>query len=580
MINQSQIDQVDSWIAKNSGSDDPKIQSQVAEFTEIVAKSKTKLKAENQRLSVQSAKQDRYGADLTQAAAQGASFGFADEIQGAGAAVGSWFDPNQSMGDAYTQTRDKVRGTNEDFRKSNPKASLAAEAAGGFVGGGLGVLKAAGLAGKVGRVKGAATAGSSLVHGARVGATQGAAYGVGASDAETLSGNVADAAGGAITGGVLGGAMGLAGGKIAAMAATKSERASLKLMDEALPTSKNLKDKAQKFYDAIGESDVSITKGSAELMRANMKLDKGFIKEFDSKLHTEVRNVLKIMDEQISEGNLKFSQIERYRKNLKAISGNPIGNEQQAAYAIAKYIDDFVGNVSPKSITGTLNDEGAALVGLLADKAGSKSMSSAQKIAEGFKVARSDWRKHKKVELISEVYRKADAAENTDEAVALGMRAIHDGIGKKYKGLFSVDEQKLLLKSTKGGVRDALGFTTKFFQGLGGSNLPGSGVLKGIGWRTAAKLTKVNTRKLDRAIRSGSDPQLIARLYIKSHPKGSRDAAVLAKNLKNSSPEQLARLGKQFKEETIQRAVKIAMASGTVAGLTGKQYTEYTNQGQ
>jgi hypothetical protein len=241
-------------------------------------------------------------------------------------------------------------------------------------------------------------------------------------------------------------------------------------------------------------------------------------------------------------------------------------------------VDEYVGTVPAKAIKGTFNDSGKSLVKLLDNTAAGKNASSAQKIAAGFTKARSNWKKHKKTELVREAWRSAAAKGNVDDAVEVEMSAIHTQIGNRYKGLFTPAEEKLLLKSTKGGVRGALGFTTKLFQGLGGSNLPGSGVLKGIGYRTSAKLTKVQTRLLEKAIRNGSDPQFVAREYIKMTPKAQRDPAKLAEILKNSSPAQLKKLEKKFKEETIQRAIRIALGSGKAGGVVTQQYAQEINR--
>ncbi len=82
-------------------------------------------------------------------AAQGATLGFADEIGGAAGALGGLYtgmDPRKLM-DAYSQTRDKLRGGISEAQEANPKSYLAGNVAGGFASQavpGLGIAKGTG----------------------------------------------------------------------------------------------------------------------------------------------------------------------------------------------------------------------------------------------------------------------------------------------------------------------------------------------------------------------------------------------------------------------------------------------------
>jgi len=147
---------------------------------------------------------------LGRQAAQGATFGFADELEaGARSALG----PRD-----YRTVRDEIRGEDAEFVRNNPGKALAANLVGGVVTGGvLGAaakgtgaiargLTASGLAPKA---DAAATLGQRMLQTAKVGGVAGAVGGAGVSDAETAAGVVGDAALGAGIGAGAGSAFGL-----------------------------------------------------------------------------------------------------------------------------------------------------------------------------------------------------------------------------------------------------------------------------------------------------------------------------------------------------------------------------------
>ncbi len=121
--------------------------------------------------------------------AQGASFGFADEIE---AAARSLFDDRD-----YTDIRDDIRSQNKAYRDANVAEALALETAGAFAIPGLGTsfglaraLPAMSKAGRLGTMAG-------------VGSIEGGVAGIGASEADTFGGVMRDAAFPAAAGAVL-----------------------------------------------------------------------------------------------------------------------------------------------------------------------------------------------------------------------------------------------------------------------------------------------------------------------------------------------------------------------------------------
>jgi len=123
-----------------------------------------------------------YAKGLARQGAQGASFGFADEIEAGLRSMG---------GRPYKEIRNEVRDDNATFARENPLASIAANVVGGVATGG-GLLKAASVAPKVGRALSAtgllpkasatATMAQRIGQGVKAGAAAGAVGGAGVAE--------------------------------------------------------------------------------------------------------------------------------------------------------------------------------------------------------------------------------------------------------------------------------------------------------------------------------------------------------------------------------------------------------------
>ena len=146
--------------------------------------------------------------DTGRAAAQGATFGFADEAE---AGVRSLL-PDGMGGGNYKTLRDAIRATNEQFNTNHPIASLAANIAGGLATGGgamaaaKGTGRVAGLARMLApEVSATTTTGQRVLQGARVGAAFGGLAGAGGANemADVPKAVVVNAIGGGVLGGGL-----------------------------------------------------------------------------------------------------------------------------------------------------------------------------------------------------------------------------------------------------------------------------------------------------------------------------------------------------------------------------------------
>lgn len=142
--------------------------------------------------------------ERARAMAQGATFGFADEIL---AGLQAPFGPG-SMGENYDAALQQERGVLKQYKKDYPLSSAAYEVGGAILpalltGGGSTAVSAARAGGVVG----------GLARGAISGAKAGAAYGFGTGEGGAMK-RVAGMGAGAAYGGLAGGALGAAGGAL------------------------------------------------------------------------------------------------------------------------------------------------------------------------------------------------------------------------------------------------------------------------------------------------------------------------------------------------------------------------------
>ena len=133
--------------------------------------------------------------DRVNAAGQGLSFGFADEIGSAMAAAVASLGSDASFSDIYASMMESEKAKRDAYKKSHPKEAIALEIAGGLATGGAGVGRAAATT----AAKKALPKAASLAKGGGVAATEGAIQGFGSTD-----GSLKDRLSGAKTGAAFG----------------------------------------------------------------------------------------------------------------------------------------------------------------------------------------------------------------------------------------------------------------------------------------------------------------------------------------------------------------------------------------
>lgn len=174
--------------------------------------------------SGESVKPKNYSGDIqsgAMTALQGAGLGFMDELAGVGGAIaGKAFNlagigDNKSFAEDYKTIRDQYRGDVAQFAKENPKSALALQIGG--------ALPTALASAPMAAVKSAGML-PAAYGAAKVGGAYGAAGGLGASEADTIGGMVADTAKGAGLGAVTGGALQPVGTAMGAVGSNIAQR--------------------------------------------------------------------------------------------------------------------------------------------------------------------------------------------------------------------------------------------------------------------------------------------------------------------------------------------------------------------
>lgn len=199
--------------------------------------------------------------------AQGATFGFADELGGLGGGIRALFDPNMSFREGYDQTRGDMLADVEAQRERDPNAALGMEIAGGLLSG-----------------VGAGRAGLTLLHSARptvasvAGRTAlestayGALYGIGTGDTlvERLTGGAEQGAFGFGVGTLFGIPLGWAVGR----AARSASRAAGTPLDEInaarIPNDHPLRQEVNQLYGQMRQAGITLDPASVNSLRTRL----------------------------------------------------------------------------------------------------------------------------------------------------------------------------------------------------------------------------------------------------------------------------------------------------------------------
>lgn len=269
----------------------------------------------------------------TAGALQGMTFGFADEAT-AGVetpfrvigdlATGRGFDPGRAYEEALTGARDYL----EEEQARNPVGGMAGDVLGSLITGGT--LAKGGLT----LMNGAQSLPGLVGRGAIEGAAYGGLSGAGRSEAEDLTGRLADAGTGAAWGGVLGGGT---SGLVGALAG--------KAAKAAVPTVDDLKAEAGALYAKAENSGVTFPKAEVKTVADDISA-LAITEGIDPTLHPRATAALKRLMEAADTG-MTVQNAQTMRRILAAASKDPMNPDE--ARIVGKMLEKFDDMVAAKS---------------------------------------------------------------------------------------------------------------------------------------------------------------------------------------------------------------------------------------
>jgi hypothetical protein len=345
--------------------------------------------------------------------AQGATFGFADELRGVvqgGLAAAQGGD----FGSTYNQAVDESRNALQHERNVNPIGSVAAEVAGAIP---TGMLAGGQLAGR-----GATLLGRAMTAGA-VGAGQGAAYGAGSADDNKGAG----AAFGAATGFGIGAALPVIGNKISQGLQRGKQGAILNAAAKSAPSADELKSAASAMFEqATGGNPIAVSDnafmrflgdvtGTAKRMRINEALDPKSVGLSEM--------MMSIADDLALGGTVvDMKDLHILRQAAQKVSMSSEGRDAAFANTVIGKLDDFIQTLKPSDVLGGADPK----------RAGNALMKGI-----------STWSRANKVSIIEEAIRKGQgAASGPEKGVRNALRSLFNN--KATWSRFSAAEQQAI----------------------------------------------------------------------------------------------------------------------------------------
>ena len=299
-----------------------------------------------------------------------------------------------------------------------------------------------------------------------------------------------------------------------------------KLLSEAGPTIKGLKDAARGVFKEI--DDLGVTINSSSTARLSSELGKLVRKEgFNSTIHPKVNAALKEF-ESVAGQPQTLTQIDVLRKVANASARSIEPDEARLGVMLVNKIDDFLDTAGRNELTGTTKNIGAK-----------------------YRDARQLWRRAKKSEQIEEAFSKAQLqASGFENGIRVQFRSILNN-KKKSRG-FTKEELDAMRQVVKGGSLENIAKMIGrfgFSEGQASNMLMGSlGVAGGAAMGGAAgavavplvgqvsrmlaqKLTRKGAEGADLIVRAGKSGLEIAKAYMKITTPKNRSAKELTELL-------------------------------------------------
>lgn len=415
-------------------------------------------------------------------AAQGLTFGFADEIEaGLGAATGLGGD----FGD-YRGNLEAIRKRISDYRANAPGTMMAGEIPGM-------IASAIGTGGVSALASGGGTA-ARMGAAAADGAIYGGLYGAGTSEGDKLADGAKSAAIGAAMGPIA-----QKGGDLIASGAGKIAGALTRGKQAPQMTAEQLKGAAQAAYQQADDAGVILRPEAMQRVSREVQNDLAEM-AYDPAMQPALRPVMDRLNS-ASEGNITMKGVDTIRK-MAGNAYDPMNRSQSAmAGKVSGRLDDMLDQLSPSDVLTGNADEGVAAL----------------------KNAREMYQRGRKLETVDDLIEKAGlragstgSGGNVENATRQNLRRMLDN--PKLKRGMTADEQAQLKKAVLGTpTNNALRLAGKLSPqgnglmmalGLGGSAIAPQVALPAMAVGAAAKkgseaVTAKNVEKLRNLIASG-----------------------------------------------------------------------------
>ena len=344
--------------------------------------------------------------------------------------------------------------------------------------------------------------------------TTGALAAAGSEVGEELGGDT-----GRLAGGLLAPSLAAAPSTIKSAISGPSAR---KLLQEAAPTSQQLKESAREVYKQL--DDAGVVYSAKRLVPFTRQVADVVQREgFNAKIHPKVSAALDELAK-TADKDLTLTELDTLRKVARAAARSIDPDEGRLGGMIVDRIDDFMAN------TKTNATEGAT-----------------EEVRKLFSTARGLWGKARRTELIDEAIEKAgNQASGFENGLRTQFRSILNN-KKKMQG-FSDAEKEAIKTVVRGGKLEntakALGkfgfsegqATSMLLSSLGaagGAAIAGPGgaaavPLAGQAFKSIAqKLTRDNATLAKRLVSAGASGEKIARAYMAATPKQNRSVEEL-----------------------------------------------------
>lgn len=263
-------------------------------------------------------------------AAQGVSFGLADEMKAGVRSLGALFT-DETVGDAYNRNLERERAVLGQMREENPVSAFGGEIAGSLL-----------IPG--GAAKSGASVGANALRLGAVGAAASGAYGFNAGEGG-LENRLRSAGVGLALGGTVGASLPVAARGVQKVLESRATGKALDAAAKAAPSVDDLRSMSQEFYGRAAARGVRVKESAFAPLAADtaaMVRDMGAHPKLTPKAWAAMREVEKVAKKG---GDVSWQDLETLRKISSVASTAIEPADRRVAGAVVEKVDDFVMNL-------------------------------------------------------------------------------------------------------------------------------------------------------------------------------------------------------------------------------------------